>query len=161
FANGLFLTNQANAVQDTTQEVVTTRDAIVQVQLGEPDVRITKGVVSTDALAANRVFMPATVGPVTFAQIGVGDGFTGTVTSTNLTTLPINSDLRGVDAGDLVRFAIVLENRGDSEAFNVRFRDTLPTGFAAPGSGLNFRIYRGDGTLLTAGVDYNVLGTGL
>ena len=160
FTDGLFLTNQARVVEGTTNNSGFTQDAIVQITLTEPVVRVVKGVVATSGAAG--VFGPAAVGPVAFNAPGTaGARFAGTVQSTNLAATPINSNLSGIDAGDLVTFAIVLENTGSglNGAFDVRVRDTLPAGFAIPaaGAGLNLRVVDGTGAV----VPFAALGTGL
>ena len=104
--------------------------------------RIRKGVVATDGpVGAVRA---GAVGPVAFNAPGTaGARCAGTINSTNLAATPINSNLSAVDAGDLVTFAIVLENRGSgvNGAFDVRLRDTMPAGFQIPGGrGLNLRV---------------------
>ncbi|MBP7228207.1 MAG: isopeptide-forming domain-containing fimbrial protein, partial [Longilinea sp.] len=158
FADGLYLTNQARAHEGSTNNGDVVDDSIVQIQLTEPVLAITKGVVATDNPAG--VFTPAAVGPVAFSAPGGGcPRFTPTIHSTNLTANPINSNLSGVDAGDRVTFAIVIENTGSglTGAFDVRFRDTLPSGFAIPGSGLNLCVTDGTGLAMP----YTDLGGGL
>jgi len=147
FADGLFLTNQANAKESTTQLTASTRDAIVQVQLAEPDLHITKGVVATND--ASGLFAPSVVGPVSFSAPGsAGYRGSGTINSTNLATKPIDSNLSAVDAADLVTFAIVIENRGNGVhgAYDTRFRDTLPAGFSIPATGAGLNLHITDGT---------------
>jgi len=125
FADGLYLTNLANAQEGSTNSSSSTSDAIVQVQLQEPVVGISKGVVWTNNPAG--VFSPSTVGPVTFTGSGC-PAFTGTITSPGLASNPVNSNLSGVDAGDQVMMAIILENTGRYSAFDVRVKDSLPAG---------------------------------
>ena len=70
----------------------------------------------------------------------------------------LNSDLSGdLEAGDLVTFAIVVENSGGSTdgAFDIVIQDTLPTGFQIPDGmnqldqmGLNLQVTDGTGTSL-------------
>ncbi len=97
FADGLFLTNQARVEEGTTNAGATIVDAIVQIELNEPDVRVTKGVV-TSSNAAD-VYAPVTVGPVSFSAPGSA-GFRGsaTVTSNGLAATPINSNVSALDA---------------------------------------------------------------
>jgi len=125
FADGLYLTNQAFAQEGSTNSSGTTGTGIIQVQLQEPVVGISKGVVWTNNPAG--VFSPSTVGPVTFTGSGC-PAFSGTITSPGLAATPVNSNLSGVDAGDQVMMAIILENTGRYSAFDVRVRDSLPTG---------------------------------
>lgn len=128
FADGLFLTNQANGQEGATNSTGSSSNGIVQIQLQEPVLSITKGVVWTDNSAAQ--FSPVTVGPVTFdgaagtcaARLG------GTITSSGLATNPVNSNVSRVDAGDTLMMAVVIENTGRWSAFDVRVRDSLPTG---------------------------------
>jgi uncharacterized repeat protein (TIGR01451 family)/fimbrial isopeptide formation D2 family protein len=160
FADGLFLTNQGVQSEVTTQgETLTTTD-IAQVQVAEPLLGITKGVVATSD--PNGVFTPDPFAPagVTFDAPGSSPSFTGTVTSNGLATTPIVAALSNVGASDLVTFAIVIENTGRSSdgAFDVTFRDTFDaTKFQIPSGGLNLQIRDGAGTLLP----FTTLGTGL
>lgn len=151
FADGLFLTNQARAREGTTNSAPSILDAIVQIQLNEPSLRIAKGVVASDNPA--RTFTPATVGPVGFTAPG-SSGFrgTGAITSAGLSASPIDSNVSGIDAGDAVTFAIVVENIGNGPegAFDVTLRDTLPAGFVVPPTlaALNLSVTDGNGTPL-------------
>ncbi len=74
FADGLFLTNQAQVGESSTNAGDNSQNNIVQILLTQPVVDITKGVVWTDRAMNDPlpVFSPATVGPVTF----VGDATT-------------------------------------------------------------------------------------
>lgn len=159
FADGLFLTNQARVGEGTTNAGSAVADAIVQLQLTEPVLNVQKGVVATDKAGAT--FSPGAIGPVAFNAPGTaGSRFAGTVNSTGLAATPINSNLAGIDAGDIVTFAIVVENTGSglNGAFDVRLRDTLPAGFTIPGgAGLNLRVADGTGAALA----FTNIGTGL
>lgn len=158
FANGLFLTNQVRRTQDSTNNANFVNDAIIQIEMTEPELRIRKGVVATDN--PNALFSPATVGPVAFSAPGT-PGFRGsaTIDSDGLAASPINSNLSRLDADDLVTFAIVIENTGESRygAFDVSLRDTLPAGFSIPTAGLNLTISDGAG----AAMPFTTVGTGL
>ncbi|NWG06499.1 MAG: sortase [Chloroflexi bacterium] len=151
FADGLFLTNQANVTEGTTNSTPTAQNAIVQIKLNEPALYTTKAAVSTDN--PNGVFTPAVAAPIVFNAPGtVGLSWSGgTINSTYLDANPIDSDLSKVDAGDLIRFAIIIRNDGHSQkgAFDISIIDTLQPGYVIPGSGLNLQIYRGDGLALT------------
>jgi hypothetical protein len=87
FADGLFLTNQVRQVETSTNAGDSFNDAIVQINLGEPELNIQKGVVGSNS---GGTFSPATVGPLAFTAPGAGDNnaatpeFAGTITSTNL-----------------------------------------------------------------------------
>jgi len=157
FADGLLLTNQARRVQDTTNAGNFTSDAIVQIVLGQPSLQITKGIVATDNPNAN---LTASAGPVTFSAPGSA-GYRGsaTINSDGLAATPINANIEEIDAGDLVTFAVVLENIGSSRAgaFDIELKDTLPTGFEIPTGGLNLTVTDGTG----AAIAFTNLGTGL
>ena len=158
FADELLLTNQVRAHQLTTNAPDLVIDNLVQVVLTEPILGITKGVVATDNSAAT--FTPATVGPVGFSAPGSSNPrFSGTVDSTNLAATSIDSNLADIDAGDLVTFAITIENTGSglNGAFDVQLRDTLPTGFAVPPGGLNLSVTDGAGNAIS----FTDLGGGL
>ena len=133
FADKLFLTNQVRAHEGSTNAGDQVADNIVQVQLTEPVLSIKKGVVATSNPAG--IFAPAAVGPVTFSAPGtaVFRG-SGTIHSNGLLASPINSNLSNVDAGDLITFAVVVENTGTglTGAFDVRIKDTMPAGFSIP-----------------------------
>ena len=149
FADGLLLTNQLQASYGTTGQNTVSSTAIVQIELTEPTLSLTKGVVS--ATASGAVFSPSGVGPVAFTAPNVASNpFTGTFTSANLAATPIDSNVRGIDAGDRVKFAIVVENTGGADAFDVLLHDVLPSGFGIPGSGLglNLQVFNGAGIAL-------------
>ena len=163
FADRLFLTNLVRQHEGSTNGGEDETDTIIQIQVFEPVLRVQKGVIGTDAPAAPPpapVFTPANVG---LAAVTVPSAacprFTPPKTSAGLVTAPINSNLDGPDAGDLVTFAVVVENTGSSTpgAFDVRMRDTLPAGLQVPGTGLNLCVTNGAGTVLT----YTTLGIGL
>ena len=146
FADRLYLTNQANAFEGSTNAGTAEANAIVQIILTEPVLNLRKGVIWTDNPTAT--FSPTPPGPVSFLPPSHSPRWSGTIHSTNLAAQPINSNLSGVDAGDIVTFAIVIENTGSSlkGAFDIDILDTLPAGFQIPGSGLNLQIYYGNGT---------------
>jgi len=157
FADGLLLTNQARRVQETTNAGDFVSDAIIQVVLGEPSLQITKGIVATDNPNAN---LTTAAGPVAFSAPGTA-GYRGntTINSDGLAATPINANIEQIDAGDLVTFAVVLENVGSSRAgaFDVQLKDTLPAGFAIPSGGLNLSVTDGTG----AAIAFSNVGTGL
>ncbi len=146
FVDGLFLTNQVRASEGTTNAGSQVDDSIVMIELGEPVLSVQKGVIATNGTGAAFSLVPT--GPVTFTVPGtIGVPWsTGTLTTTALTADPIDSNLSGIDAGDLVSFAITLQNTGARDAFDVVLTDTLPVGFVVPssGAGLNLRVYDGE-----------------
>ena len=148
FADGLFLTNQAHSVEGTTNGTPTTHDAIVQLQMTEPVLNITKGVVATDNPNA---VISGTVGPVSFSAPGsVGYRGSSTINSNGITAHPITAGITKIDAGDRVTFAIVVQNTGSGlhGAFNVQLKDALPAGFAIPAGGLNLTATDGTGATM-------------
>jgi len=131
FADGLFLTNQAQVVERSTNASGNNVNNIIQVQLTQPVVGITKGAVWTNRVdIPSPIFTPSPVGPVSFngeaatcsARLG------GTITTAGLNTNPINSNVSNLDASDVVMMAVVLENTGRYDAFDVQVKDSLPAG---------------------------------
>jgi fimbrial isopeptide formation D2 family protein/uncharacterized repeat protein (TIGR01451 family) len=151
FADRLFLTNQVRQTESSTGNVASFADSIVQITLTQPVLRLSKGVIGSDAPAAT---LSAPAGPTAFSAPGTpGNRFSGAISSNALATTPIDADIEGVDAGDLVSFALMIENRGTSRngAFDIAITDTLPIGFIIPpaGAGLNLRVTNGAGELIT------------
>ncbi|MBN2388221.1 MAG: sortase, partial [Anaerolineales bacterium] len=97
------------------------------------------------------LYFPTTPAPpVTFLDPTNSPRWSGTINSTNLYSggaSTIDHDVSGVDAGDIVTFAIVIENQGSSlnGAFDITILDTLPANFQVPTGGLNLQIYYGNG----------------
>jgi fimbrial isopeptide formation D2 family protein/uncharacterized repeat protein (TIGR01451 family) len=155
FADRLFLTNQARVELGSTNNGDNQLDAIIQIILTQPELRITKGIIATNSTAPNAAFNPAQVGPATFTPNGVGanPSWSGTVDSNGLAMSPIDSNLTGLDAaspGDIVTFAIVIENIGSSTrgAFDITVEDALPAGFDYPGGNTlnaNVQVRNGNG----------------
>lgn len=165
-ADGLFLTNIVRAFESNTALEASIDDSIVQIPIGQPVLGVTKGVVATDHPSPPAAFNPdpPVSGPLTVTAPGTsGYRFSGTVNSNYLSTMPrpLDSNLSGVDAGDLVTFSIIVENTGSSRtgAFDIRISDTLPAGFAIPGGspGLNLSVTDGTG----AAIGFTDLGGGL
>jgi len=133
FADGLYLTNEGQECEFNTFGTMFCQVAVAQFELTEPSLRITKGVVWAGNPNTNpsAVFNPTQSAPpgVVFSGPGACPRFTGTIRSATLGST-ISSDVSGVDAGDLVLFAIVVENQGSglNGAFDVKVRDTLPSG---------------------------------
>lgn len=133
-ADGLFLTNIVRVEEGTTQQEPTVIDRIIQIEVTQPVLNLTKGILDSDSLIET---YSDTIGPggVTFDAAGsavVGAPFTGVVDSTKLAGQSIDANITGgIDAGDVVRYAIVVENTGSSVvgAFDVAIQDVLPEGF--------------------------------
>ncbi|MFM8377872.1 MAG: isopeptide-forming domain-containing fimbrial protein, partial [Planctomycetia bacterium] len=152
FADGLLLTNQGQQREVNTAGVPLTSTGLAQVRMAEPQLKVTKGAVSTNNPAG--IFSPTAVAPagVTFSAPGTpGASFTGTITSGGLASRPIDATLSNVLGNDLVRFCIIVENTGSGPngAFDVSFRDTFDTSkMQIPGGGLNLRITDGTGAVM-------------
>ncbi len=158
-ADGLLYTNQAQTIENNTfggqtiNQVISMQDVVVY----QPDLTITKGAVSTSS--GNGVFTPAQVGPVgvSFEVPGsTNPAFVGQIDSPGLAADPIDSDVDDLDAGDLVKFAIVLQNTGSADAYDITVADVLPAGLQIPtnATGLNLEVRDGNGNLLEwTGVD--------
>ncbi|MEN9406143.1 MAG: hypothetical protein RLZ12_427 [Bacillota bacterium] len=162
FVDGLFLTNQVQSSGNNTQSPTTiTANAIIQFELKEPLTTLYKGIVGYKTTGL-------TLGGIKFTDPSLPAGFTPTLydaaqaTAIGASDIPASYNLQ---AGDKVRFAIVLQNTGSIQAYNVELTDTLPAGFIAPGTigDLALTLLEGDGvTALTLNVDYTaVLGSGL
>jgi large repetitive protein len=162
-ADGLLLTNQLQASYGNTGGTALIGQDIVQVIVQEPVVNIYKGVVASTQGAGTTA--TDGVDSVTFNDVG-SNGFGGTLETQELAEAIGELDLdTGTlpDAGDVVRFAIVVQNTGRADAFDVTFTDTIPDSYdndhadaPAFAAATNFQVYNGAGTLLTVGVDYTL-----
>ena len=163
FTDRLLLTNQLRVHEGSTNSTDIDADGIVQFTLREPFLVVKKGVIATDQTAG--VFTPTTTGPVSFSAPGTpGTRFTPPIDSNGLTAEPVDSDLSGVDADDLVSFTITIENQGSSPdgAFDIVITDTLQPGFVIPAGGLNLTVTRGDGSAVSyLGADTDLFGSGI
>lgn len=166
FADGLLLTNQGQQREVNTAGVPLTSTGLAQVKMSEPQLKVTKGVVSTNNPAG--IFSPTAVAPagVTFSKPGTtGASFTGTITSGGLAAQPIDATLSNVLGSDLVRFCIIVENTGSGPngAFDVSFRDTFDAAkMRIPTGGLNLRITDGTGAVMgVTDLGGGIFGTGL
>ncbi len=170
FADDLFLTNQAQSSENSTQVPGTpiNDDKIVQVHVGEPGLTpIYKGVVSYAKSTGGVNLSPLSVGGPVITAPPLAPAFTG---GTKLTTVAqaaaigasdlISPTYPGVvDAGDIIRYAVVLQNTGHGDSYNVSLSDTYPTDMVVSSGGLNLTLIRGDGTVMTAGTDYTATTT--
>jgi uncharacterized repeat protein (TIGR01451 family)/fimbrial isopeptide formation D2 family protein len=163
FADGLLFTNQARSETKNAVGDLQTADAIIQITLDQPVLAITKGVVATSR--TNAIFSPAAVGPAAFSVPpgAVCPAWTGgSITSAGLAVTPIKSDLDGVDAGDYVRFAIVVENTGHADAFKVHIADAPHAGFVIPTGGLDLCANDGAGnSISTTDLSGGLFGSGI
>ena len=130
YADGLFLTNEAQECENNTFGVTFCQTAVAQVNLREPNLRIRKGVIATDN--PNGQFSPpgppptsnlATAQPPSGVTFNLSGFSGGPITS----AAQIDSNLSNVDANDKVTFAIVIENQGGHPAYDVQLTDTIPS----------------------------------
>jgi fimbrial isopeptide formation D2 family protein/uncharacterized repeat protein (TIGR01451 family) len=160
----LFLTNQLRINEASTNNGSQTVENELRFELVRPDVQIRKGAVAggTTGLSAGGIaFAPAT-NPTGTLTLG-GNPLSPTNALHNLTQassiggLNITATNAPVDAGDTVRYALVAQNTGKGDAFDVILRDRVQPGYVIPPtiSGLNLRLFRGDGSALTTTANVN------
>ncbi len=144
FADGLFLTNQALGYESNTSSDQAVNGAIIQIKITEPLImEISKSAVASSNPEA---VLDGPDGGISFNDPGtVGIPWTGGDITSGI--LPINTNISGVDGGDRLRFAIIIENLGSSArgAFDLTIKDILPAGLEIPPEGLNLQIYNGAG----------------
>ncbi|MCS3458284.1 VCBS domain-containing protein [Aeromonas sp. BIGb0445] len=142
---------QSSQVTTLDKTQLSSSDVTVITSIAEPDLAIGHGVVSS-----NNGTVSGTTG--SWHQPGSGGmPFTGTVTDINA----VNGNVSGIDGGDALRLATAIENRGGGGAFDVVTSINLPAGLSFLNGTLadaNLKIYRGDGSLLVLGTDYQVNG---
>jgi hypothetical protein len=115
-----------------------------------PELELIKGVVATDGPGR---FTSLIAAPgITFTPTGsAGTRFVGVINSTALGVRTIDSNLVDAKTGDMVTFALVLENVADAGVdgiFDVGISDTLPAGFIIPPGGLNLTVTDGSGAAI-------------
>jgi uncharacterized repeat protein (TIGR01451 family)/fimbrial isopeptide formation D2 family protein len=150
FRDELLLVNQLAAQWRTTDGDIRTALATAPFVVNAPALRITKGVVGSTN--PGTIFTGGPRQPSGAAQLA-GPGAAcpdhivgGTLTTADLGGAP-DADAELVDAGDIVRFAFVVENTGfgPSGAFDVTLGDEIPEGFQIPATGLNLCVTDGTG----------------
>jgi fimbrial isopeptide formation D2 family protein/uncharacterized repeat protein (TIGR01451 family) len=167
FPNGLRLTNHVIEQEKNSFGVEFDQTEVAEFVMGEPKLRIRKGVVKSDKVSA--VFTPSPPAPpdVKFRPAGSGTlpAFSGVISSDNVGVAGgaappekvLHSDASNLDGCDLVRFVIAVENLGSSPkgAFDVRLADMLPACLTVP-FGLqpdpldfNLQVVNGRGVPLT------------
>lgn len=102
FADDLFLTNLLIANTSNSSGMAATDVSPSMLQVGAPELVLTKGVSAVDNASAN--ITPA------------------------VSILPIDGDVTNADANDSVSFAITVENIGSASAFQVQISDPQITG---------------------------------
>ncbi|MFQ3633603.1 isopeptide-forming domain-containing fimbrial protein, partial [Roseiflexus sp.] len=149
FTEDLFLTNQLRVNEFSTNAGSQYFDEIVMFEVIRPNVTINKGIVGYNATGL-------TLGGVTFNPPDGSTTFSGTPVYTRTQALAIGASdaLQLSDAGDRVRFAIVLQNEGRGDAHDVTVTDTIPADYVRPAtlSAANFAVRRGNGALLNGDI---------
>ena len=136
FADGLYLTNETMECENNTFGKALGRFcqiAVAQVNVREPELSIGKGVIATNNphgdLTTTMCQTPLTAGLPVGTPPGVlptaPPRFTPPINSANLAGF-IGRDLRNVDAGDWVTFAIAIENTGGAPAYSIGLADIFP-----------------------------------
>ncbi len=146
FADGLFLTNQARLLYADSFADVDARDEIVQFQLTNPVLDLTKGAVAVDGGGS----LAGSAGPGGPWDPSGTPRFTDPLTSEALEGTTVGTDVTGAFVGDTITYAIVVENTGSglNGAFDVAVSDDLPAGMAIPSSGLQLQVTDGNGATL-------------
>jgi len=185
--NNLLLTNLVYQQEGSTNGGSRTFAKYALLELGQPELKITQGVVATsEAKAVFSEFFPVIGNSPNPPTLGFtaprtpGVRFTGTINSETLSTTDyfnldsdITADLSDAlgsnlehngdnnSITDLVTYAIILENTGTSPngAFDVLIKDNLPTGLDIPMSGLNLQVAYGNGAFINSS-DIEFLGGG-
>jgi len=158
YADGLQMTNQVEQRDYNSPSVVAISTEINQLTLTEPVLVGEKSAVSTTHAGVNP--NPAIPAPIVFDLPGLVPDLDEPWTGGNIHSTylgadngALNSGISGVDGGDLVKFAIVIQNTGSGldGAFDITIKDLLPGGYIIPNFGsenINLQIYRGDGAAL-------------
>jgi uncharacterized repeat protein (TIGR01451 family) len=173
FADNLVPTNMVSESERNSFKELFSQTRVEPLLVGEPVVRVSKGAVSACCspshaflcTASVGTFSPPVPGPVPFSGpfLSCGIRFMPPLTSAALAATPIRSDVvGGVQAGDRVLFALVVENTGSSPrgAFDVRVKESLPPGLTFPPAiqgGIALCVEDGAGNPLP----YNLLPGGL
>ncbi|WP_242208360.1 MULTISPECIES: VCBS domain-containing protein [unclassified Pseudomonas] len=153
FADQRSLDVLAQSSQQTTltDRTLISSDVVAIVSVAEPVLNIKHGVVS-----GSNGTVTGTSGSWN-PPGSTGVPFNGSVTDLSA----VDGNISNIDGADRLRLVTAIENSGGGGAFDVVTSITLPSGLSFVGGSLaaaNLQIYRGDGTLLVLGTDYNVSG---
>ena len=155
FADGALVTAQAVSTGSSTSNEPLQSQAIVQVRTTEPQLQIRHGIVNDDIDYATSVFDPtySTSDPralVHPAGNTAGNPLLATIDGAQVPVL--DADVSGVDGGDMLRYAIVVQNLGQSYrgAFDVTLTSAVPE-CIDPASVTRLRVALGDGTVVYDG----------
>lgn len=158
FADGLQMTNEARECENNTFGKIFCQAAIAQVTLREPNLRVRKGVIATNNpngqfsqpgppptanLATAQAPPNATLSLAGMSSIVSSSAM---VNSNDLATGILDSNLPGgVDANDIVTFAITIENLGGHPAYDAKLEEKLPACFTNLS---NIVVKRGTGAVV-------------
>jgi uncharacterized repeat protein (TIGR01451 family) len=133
FADGLYLGNEVKECEDNTFGKRFCQAAIAQVHVRAPKLSIQKGVIATSnpsgVFTINNSPAPLTAGLLIAtppsALCPCFNPFPPITSGSSLAGF-IGRDLRNINAGDWVTFAIVVENTGGAKAYEIEVKDTFP-----------------------------------
>ncbi len=183
FSSDLFLTNQLRISEGSTNAGTTTVEDLRRFELVRPFVTVQKGTAAgnttgftvgtgTDQIifGGTNVALPAVGSNVASTVINrAGTVLSGTnaifnaTQSNSIGAQNITPSNLPVDAGDTVRYAVVVQNSGKGDAFDVNLTDTIQPQYnrTAFDPTTDLRVIRGDGTVLTPATDYTITYNGL
>ena len=149
FVSDLNLTNQLVVQEGSTNNGTQDLEAIRQFELVRPTVTIFKGVVGVNNAGAN-------VGGILFTAPNTASNFSGgpIFSATQATAIGARNETNR-DAGEEIRYAVVLQNTSRGDAFDTVYTDTLQSEYNTPITGAGFVtgadvvLRRGNGTALT------------
>ena len=108
FNDNLFLTNLFLASSENTPGAATVGTTPVTLQVGAPDLQLTKGVSASDNPNSDATIAPSPM------------------------VLPVDGDITNADAGDTITYVMTLENMGTAPAFDVMLTDPAVTELTSP-----------------------------
>jgi uncharacterized repeat protein (TIGR01451 family)/fimbrial isopeptide formation D2 family protein len=161
FADGLFLTNEAQECETNTFGASFCQVSIAQVNVRQPNLRVEKGVIAvgnpdgtfTPRQGPTTATLSTAQSPRSTTTFGL-NGISGLINSADLAASPgfVNDDLSNVDANDIVVFAITIENLGGSPAYDAKIEEIIPSNAGAPSCFTivpnSYHVQRGDGTVV-------------
>ncbi len=148
FGKALFLTNQMRVNEASTNNGTTTVEEVRRFELVRPDLIIQKGVVGANTTGF-------TLGGIAFSNPSLTATFSGgpidTATEANAIGASNIGITNPVDAGDTIRYAIVAQNAGKGDAYDVVITDTIPIAYnrATFNPATDLVLRHGDTTLVT------------
>lgn len=150
FLDGLYLTNQVQIAYTNNFDEEFVIEAIDQIELRAPYLRLKKGVVSHDVSPASApvydglvVTNPYYADPTT--DCSAADP---TLAGSDFDAQAPDADAKGFSAGDTVRHVVTLHNSGREPATNVVVSDLIPSEMSVPASGLKLCVKDGNGNPL-------------